>query len=107
MVNPVILSSFLISSHISRIFNDHDQLMVPRLIRANRTELVIRKRKAFLTIFYIISCFNNRTGELLNILDRHIDNMKGKPLSRFIPDSRKHGKLCDQAVDIAAVKIHF
>ncbi len=37
----------------------------------------------------IILCVLNRCGKLCRLLLRHIDNVKGKPLRRFAPDSRK------------------
>ena len=81
MVDALIFARLFVGGQISRRLHHHDRPVIPLLVPADRTELIVRQRTTLLTVADMIPGAHHRLGELFNLLLWHVDQMKRQSLS--------------------------
>ena len=80
MVHAVKFAGLFVCCQVSRIFHNHDLLMVPLRIGTDRAQFLIGQRETFFAVSDIRSRAGHRTRKLLYLILRHVDDVKCQTL---------------------------
>ena len=92
MVYAFVFAGFFIGRQIPGVFHHHNGLVIPAGAAADRTQFLIRQRKAFFAVAYIFFGVHHSLRQPLYLFLRHVDDMKRESLRRFGSYTRKLGQ---------------